>query len=63
MDRLRSEQGLTPPELAPDAMAALRRYRWPGNVRELANICERLAILHPGETVGAATVAPLLPLE
>ncbi len=63
MDRLRSEQGLTPPELAPDAMAALRRYGWPGNVRELANTCERLAILHPGETVGAATVAPLLPLE
>jgi sigma-54 specific flagellar transcriptional regulator A len=37
--------------LAPDAIHALRAYAWPGNVRELANLIERLAVLHPGETV------------
>ena len=59
--RLRSEQGLDPPSLDGSAMAALRRYSWPGNVRELANICERLAILHRGETVDAGAVEALLP--
>jgi len=34
------------------ALNALRAYRWPGNVRELRNLCERLAILLPGGTVG-----------
>ncbi len=34
------------------ALNALRAYRWPGNVRELRNLCERLAILLPGRTVG-----------
>ena len=60
-ERLRTGQGLNPPTLDGSAMAALRRYRWPGNVRELANICERLAILHPGETVDAGAVESLLP--
>ncbi len=61
MDRLRTEQGLDPPTLDPGAMAALRDYRWPGNVRELANVCERLAILHSGQTVDAVAVDALLP--
>ncbi|MFO7893373.1 MAG: sigma-54 dependent transcriptional regulator [Longimicrobiales bacterium] len=60
-ERLRSEQGLNPPKIGAGAMAALRRYRWPGNVRELANVCERLAILNPGETVDAGAVETLLP--
>ncbi len=61
MERLRTEQGLEPPTLSEDAMGALRRYRWPGNVRELANVCERLAILHPAQTADAAAVGALLP--
>ena len=61
MDRLRTRQGLNPPQLDGGAMAAMRAYGWPGNVRELANICERLAILHPGGTAGASEVAALLP--
>ena len=59
--RLREEQGLDPPALGADAMASLRRYPWPGNVRELANICERLAILHPGGEADAGAVEALLP--
>ncbi len=60
-DRLRREQGLNPPVLDGSAMAVLRRYPWPGNVRELANVCERLAILNPGEEVDAGAVEALLP--
>lgn len=37
--------------LGKSSMRALARYSWPGNVRELANLIERLAIMHPGETV------------
>jgi len=36
-----------------DALECLARYRWPGNVRELSNLLERLAILHPGQRIGA----------
>jgi sigma-54 dependent transcriptional regulator, flagellar regulatory protein len=36
------------------AMQCLARNRWPGNVRELANLLERLAILYPDQTIGAA---------
>lgn len=38
-------------DLTPCAIAALGKYPWPGNVRELANVVERLAILHPGQTI------------
>ncbi|HSH46910.1 MAG TPA: sigma-54 dependent transcriptional regulator, partial [Longimicrobiales bacterium] len=53
MDRLRVRQGLTPPEVTDEALRAMTGYTWPGNVRELANVCERLAILHPGGIVDA----------
>lgn len=46
---VRQAGGIT---LAPETIHALRSYPWPGNVRELANLIERLAVLHPGETVG-----------
>jgi len=41
-----------------DALAALAAYAWPGNVRELHNLVERLAVLHPGATVGAHELPP-----
>jgi sigma-54 specific flagellar transcriptional regulator A len=40
--------------LSADAVHALRAYHWPGNVRELSNLIERLAVLHPHQTVGIA---------
>lgn len=40
--------------LSGDAVHVLRGYHWPGNVRELSNLIERLAVLHPGATVGVA---------
>ncbi|MBM3738285.1 MAG: sigma-54-dependent Fis family transcriptional regulator [Acidobacteria bacterium] len=45
--------------LDPAAVAALEGYSWPGNARELRNAVERMAILCPGESIGADAV----PLE
>jgi sigma-54 specific flagellar transcriptional regulator A len=40
-----------PVELDAEAVAAICRHPLPGNVRELENLVERMAILHPAETV------------
>jgi DNA-binding NtrC family response regulator len=37
--------GPNPPELAPEALNALREYAWPGNVRQLRNCLERAVLL------------------
>jgi two-component system, NtrC family, nitrogen regulation response regulator NtrX len=60
MLRLRQRHGLAPAIIEPDALDAMQRYAWPGNVRELANVCERLAILHPGRAVGRHELAAVL---
>src|SRR4249919_2053585 len=43
--RLAEAQGRTPPQLEPDAIAALHAYPFPGNVRELENVLERAMAL------------------
>ncbi len=45
--RYAREQGVAPPELAPEMLAALQAYDWPGNVRQLRNVVERTVILAP----------------
>ncbi len=40
-----------PMRMAPEAAAALQRYRWPGNVRELRNALERAAVLSRSEAI------------
>ncbi|MEX0891644.1 MAG: sigma-54 dependent transcriptional regulator [Gemmatimonadota bacterium] len=60
LERLRVRHGFTPPRLSAAAMSRLRAYDWPGNARELANLCERLAILHPDRQVEGEELAPLL---
>ena len=47
--RFASDQGVPPPEVAMEAMAALQSYEWPGNVRQLRNVVERTIILTPRE--------------
>ncbi len=37
--------GANPPELTPEALAALKEYSWPGNVRQLRNCLERAVLL------------------
>ena len=44
-----NDQGLPPPEVSMEAMAALQAYEWPGNVRQLRNVVERTVILAPRE--------------
>jgi two-component system nitrogen regulation response regulator GlnG len=36
------------------ALARLREHDWPGNVRELENLCWRMAVLAPGDTITVA---------
>ncbi|HXU03919.1 MAG TPA: sigma 54-interacting transcriptional regulator, partial [Polyangia bacterium] len=43
-------------ELAPDALALLKKQPWPGNVRELQNFIERLVVLSDGQELSAADV-------
>jgi two-component system response regulator AtoC len=45
--------GLDLPELAPDALAALKAYPWPGNIRELKNVIDRAILLAGGGTITA----------
>ncbi len=45
--RYAREQGLQPPVITPEAMAAMQAYDWPGNVRQLRNVVERTVILAP----------------
>jgi two-component system nitrogen regulation response regulator NtrX len=47
--RYASEQGIAPPGISAEAMAALQSYDWPGNVRQLRNVVERTIILAPRE--------------
>ena len=49
-----SADGRGEARIGADALAALAAYGWPGNVRELHNLVERLAVLHPGQTVRLA---------
>ncbi|MBM4207909.1 MAG: sigma-54-dependent Fis family transcriptional regulator [Gammaproteobacteria bacterium] len=39
------------PQMSPDALSALQRYRFPGNIRELENILERALALYDGNTI------------
>ncbi len=60
--RYAREQGLNPPEVAPEAMASLQAYDWPGNVRQFRNVIERTVILAPREEF--ETITPeMLPEE
>ncbi|MFZ9395244.1 MAG: sigma-54-dependent transcriptional regulator [Erythrobacter sp.] len=60
--RYAAEQGLPPPDISEQAMAALQAYDWPGNVRELRNLVERTIIMSPRDEL--STVEPhMLPSE
>jgi two-component system nitrogen regulation response regulator GlnG len=52
--------GGPPKRFARTAQARLRAHPWPGNVRELENLCWRLAVLAPGETITLADVEAAL---
>lgn len=60
--RYANEQGVLPPAISPEAMAALQSYDWPGNVRQLRNVVERTVILAPRDRL-ARIDADMLPSE
>lgn len=60
--RYAADQGVPPPQIAAEAMAALQAYEWPGNVRQLRNVVERTVILTPRDRL-ARIEAEMLPPE
>lgn len=44
-------------DLAPDTLAALRRYPWPGNIRELRNIIERAVVIAEHDLITLADLS------
>ena len=60
--RYATDQGVPPPEVSIEAMAALQSYEWPGNVRQLRNVIERTVILTPRDKIGRIE-ADMLPAE
>ena len=49
-----------PCQIAPEAVALLRRYHWPGNVRQLENLLRRLALAARDNRIEPAAVKALL---
>src|SRR3546814_16726677 len=47
--RYSAEQGIAPPVMTKDAIAALQVYDWPGNVRQLRNVDELTIIMNPSD--------------
>ncbi|MFN6933793.1 MAG: sigma-54-dependent transcriptional regulator [Tsuneonella sp.] len=60
--RYAAEQGIPPPAVNPEAIAALQAYDWPGNVRQLRNVVERTIILTPRDRLETIE-ADMLPGE
>jgi two-component system nitrogen regulation response regulator NtrX len=60
--RYANEQGVAPPAISPEAIAAMQSYDWPGNVRQLRNVVERTIILAPRERLTRID-ADMLPAE
>ena len=62
IERATVASGLSPRELADDAIAVLQTCDWPGNVRQLRNVIDWVLIMAPGD--GAMPVrADMLPPE
>jgi len=49
--RYSADQGIAPPAISEEAMAALQAYDWPGNVRQLRNVVERTIIMTPRDRI------------
>lgn len=45
------ELDVEPKRLSPKALEAFRAFSWPGNVRQLENVCRRVTIMAPSQTI------------
>jgi len=59
--RYSTDQGVRPPQLSTEALAALQTYDWPGNVRQLRNVVERTIIMTPRDKLGTVEQEMLPP--
>jgi two-component system, NtrC family, nitrogen regulation response regulator GlnG len=50
--------GIETKQIADAAMQVLSQMRFPGNVRELENLCHRLTVMAPGQTIEIKDLAP-----
>lgn len=55
---LKQLAGTNPPDLMPEALAALKSYSWPGNVRQLRNTLERAVLLANDSRITTAELPP-----
>ena len=53
MNKIASENNLTPKLIDKKALEVLKKHSWPGNVREIENLISRLAILYNEEVITA----------
>ena len=60
LNEFAKEYGHRAKRLDDSALTVLRAHSWPGNVRELRNVLERLAIMVPGESIGASDLGFLV---
>ncbi len=60
--RYSNDQGIAPPTISEEAMAALQAYDWPGNVRQLRNVVERTIIMTPRDRL-TTVETDMLPSE
>ena len=60
--RYSTDQGIPPPDITEEAMAALQAYDWPGNVRQLRNVVERTIIMTPPDRL-TSVETDMLPSE
>jgi DNA-binding NtrC family response regulator len=51
-----AQYDLDAPQFSKRALQHLEQHAWQGNVRELRNLCERLCILLPGQTIQPANL-------
>ncbi len=58
LDRVAELQGITRPQLAPEALAWLNSYDFPGNIRELENLLERALTLCQDDLIRVRDLEP-----
>jgi transcriptional regulator with GAF, ATPase, and Fis domain len=51
LEQIAERDGIDPPTVDPEALAALESYSWPGNVRELRNMLDRAALTAENGTI------------
>ncbi|MEP6571643.1 MAG: sigma-54 dependent transcriptional regulator [Gemmatimonadota bacterium] len=56
LQRLATEQNLSPKALSSEALDAVMVYEWPGNVRELENALEHASVLTRGDIIDPAAL-------